>query len=202
MSDLRKQGHDPSIADFLLRNVNAKIQWAIHNNLKEDYDKIESIFNEVEREIKEESERGIVNVKKEVRIELKGEEKVKDAEIVRDVKPVIVEEKKEDIVNEELGEEHYKGTNKEIKYKPKIIKNSEQYFNLKSGKVLKSIDDLVYCLPSMSDEDFYFHTRKFDNDFAKWLKKVFEEEKLAKKIKGLNNKDKMFEILTSSKRGE
>ena len=66
ISNLRKEGKDPIISDYLLRNLKSKIEWAKYNGAKEDFEKIDWLLSEAEKELLAESDRKLIDVKKEV----------------------------------------------------------------------------------------------------------------------------------------
>ena len=85
---------------------------------------------------------------------------------------------------------------KEIKKKKtekkNILKdaNSNHYFFVQDGIVLKNVLDLSKQLDKMTDEVFRHHVNEIKNDFAIWIKDIFKEEKLAKELLKTINKDK------------
>ena len=92
-----------------------------------------------------------------------------------------------------------------IKIEPDEIINlddPDKFFHFEDGTKIVSLQDFIDKLPTMSDEFFQKHTREFDNDFAKWISGVFEDETLAKKIRGVTNKMELQGILISDRRGE
>lgn len=58
----------------------------------------------------------------------------------------------------------------------------EEYFYLRSGSSLKSIEELSDAIDSISKDDFLFHVNSEKNDFANWTKDVFDEKELAEKL--------------------
>ena len=58
----------------------------------------------------------------------------------------------------------------------------DKYFVLYSGGLIKDIKELAFALDYMSDEEFSFHVNDEKNDFSKWIKDVFGDEELAKKL--------------------
>lgn len=76
---------------------------------------------------------------------------------------------------------------------------SSQYFNCKSGLVLTSLHDLLHEFKHYSKgidiEDFEFHFKNNGNDYANWLRDVFLEGELAKKIRDEKDPKKVYLIL-------
>ena len=98
-----------------------------------------------------------------------------------------VEESWEDIVRDIRPPKKFVvpvvGGRKKITY-PNLKRTIEphHYFVLKSGRVLKDINELVGALRNMSNEDFEHHVTPEKNDFADWVRHVYEEGDLADKI--------------------
>ncbi|MBN2053011.1 hypothetical protein JW756_05900 [Candidatus Woesearchaeota archaeon] len=66
ISEARRRGKDPFIADMMLRNVPAKIKMAEASQDKADFDRVERIIKEAEEELEEALIEEQVNVKKEI----------------------------------------------------------------------------------------------------------------------------------------
>ena len=81
--------------------------------------------------------------------------------------------------------------------KKNILKNanSDHYFFVNDGTVLRNVLDLSKQLDKMADEVFEHHVNDMKNDFASWIKEVFKEEKLAEELLKTTNKDKTQIIL-------
>ena len=47
------------------------------------------------------------------------------------------------------------------------------------GKVMKNLSELGKALNDMSDETFQYHSGEERNDFAKWIREVVGDDKLA-----------------------
>ncbi len=67
----------------------------------------------------------------------------------------------------------------------------KEYFYLSDGRFLTNTNDLISALKTMSDDTFMHHVSDQRNDFASWLRDVFENEALAKKISNIKDKEKM-----------
>ncbi len=85
-----------------------------------------------------------------------------------------------------------KGVKKKKTEKKNILKdtNSNHYFFVKDGTILKNVLDLSKHLDKMADEVFKHHVNEIKNDFSNWIKDVFKEEKLAKELLKTTDKDK------------
>ena len=65
----------------------------------------------------------------------------------------------------------------------------EKSFHIRNhGKTFRSLKELKENIDSISEEDFQFHMKNGNNDFAEWIKYVFNEEKLAASIKKIKTK--------------
>ena len=75
------------------------------------------------------------------------------------------------------------GGRKRVTY-PNLKRTLEphHHFILKNGQVIKDIGELVQALKSMHKDDFEHHVNSQNNDFANWVRHVYEEEDLADKI--------------------
>ena len=60
--------------------------------------------------------------------------------------------------------------------------STEQYFYLNNGTPLKSLAELIDQLVDMEQELFNHHVSKNNNDFANWVRNVFEQKELARRI--------------------
>ena len=64
----------------------------------------------------------------------------------------------------------------------------EKYFVLRSGKSIKSVEELALMLDAISDDDFSFHVNEEKNDFARWIDDVFGKKDLAECLQPLKDK--------------
>lgn len=78
----------------------------------------------------------------------------------------------------------------EVTIKRKIFGNAPEkyHFVLSDGRKLKNVFELIDILDTMSDELFKSHVIEAKNDFSNWIKDVFEENELADKLSGIDNK--------------
>jgi len=60
--------------------------------------------------------------------------------------------------------------------------STDQYFYLKNGIPLKSLAELIDQLVDMDQELFKQHVYKKNNDFANWVRDVFGEKELARRM--------------------
>lgn len=84
---------------------------------------------------------------------------------------------------------------------PKIKKDikNEYFFILRDGRKIKNIKELAEEMGKMEDAVFFHHVSDERNDFANWIKDVFDETELAEQIRHLRNKHeiqkKIYEYL-------
>ncbi len=78
VSEARKEGKDPFMADLVLRNVNAKIKMAEVTHNKYDFETVERILNKAELELEEALKEEEFNVKKEIETRFR-QERAKEA---------------------------------------------------------------------------------------------------------------------------
>ncbi|MFH1506361.1 MAG: DUF87 domain-containing protein [archaeon] len=74
---------------------------------------------------------------------------------------------------------------------------SDQYFKLEDGTELRSLQELKDYATHMSDDMFYHHVTDGRNDFANWVRGVFNDTGLADKLQGVRTKDDLMSILSS-----
>ncbi len=65
----------------------------------------------------------------------------------------------------------------------------DKRFWVSDGKVLRNVNDLYGALKAMSDGTFRHHVNKEKNDFAKWLREVLKESRLARQIKRVKTRE-------------
>jgi len=75
---------------------------------------------------------------------------------------------------------------------------SENFFFLNDGSRLRSMEDLRSALRKMNDSTFRYHVNEERNDFYNWIKDVFNNFKLANKIKDVKNKKQMHSIINKA----
>ena len=74
----------------------------------------------------------------------------------------------------------------------------EQYFYTTDGKVIKSLEELPSALEQMHNGAFYFHVNVVKNDFASWVKHVFNKKALANKIQEAGTRRKTIAVVRKS----
>ncbi len=77
----------------------------------------------------------------------------------------------------------------------KRIKDSKKYFYCSNGRVAKDLSELMVILEKYSEKDFKKHLNQNKNDFANWVKDVFEEDKLARRISWAQTKEEIIDEL-------
>ncbi len=73
----------------------------------------------------------------------------------------------------------------------------EKRFFLRDGRALSSLAELRAALLSMDDQIFYFHVTPERNDFAAWIKGVFQNETLAARAERARNKYELAALVPS-----
>jgi hypothetical protein len=67
----------------------------------------------------------------------------------------------------------------------------EKYFILANGQPVKNVAELAAILDQLEDHVFNHHVNTDRNDFHNWVKDVFEDVELARKISGVGDKKHM-----------
>ena len=110
-------------------------------------------------------------------------------------KELLIEEYKKNLeFIENLIEEksiELKKTIREIKYK-QMAKNP---FFLKSGKSIKTIEELIDVLRTMDSSIFNEHVSEMKNDFSQWIVHEFSDEALSDRVKDAYSKEDLIAIL-------
>ncbi|OIO64193.1 hypothetical protein COY28_06205 [Candidatus Woesearchaeota archaeon CG_4_10_14_0_2_um_filter_57_5] len=70
-------------------------------------------------------------------------------------------------------------------------------FWLHSGRQIRSIKELRDALRYVDDSIFYFHVTSQKNDFANWIRDVFEEHDLAFRINEIRGRERMIDALST-----
>lgn len=67
----------------------------------------------------------------------------------------------------------------------------DKYFVLANGKPVKHVKELAEVLEHLEDHVFDHHVNPEQNDFHLWVKEVFDDVQLAKKMLGISDKKKL-----------
>lgn len=62
------------------------------------------------------------------------------------------------------------------------------YFVLANGQPVKHVAELAAILDQLEDRVFNHHVRPDSNDFHNWVRDVFQDVELARKVLGINDK--------------
>jgi len=73
--------------------------------------------------------------------------------------------------------------------------DSEHYFYLCDGTVIKNVLELSKNIERMNDEVFCYHVNNEKNDFSNWIRDVYNDENLAKSMLETKDKDKTQIVL-------
>jgi len=75
-----------------------------------------------------------------------------------------------------------------------MVIRDNQYFWLVSGKPIRSLKELKNSLPGLSKEEFSHHVNQSKNDFAVWVRDVFDTD-LAQLLAQTNSQEEMVEVM-------
>lgn len=89
--------------------------------------------------------------------------------IVKTQKKELVEVKKKELIK--------------IKRNELMKISQDKYFYLNDGRILKNLKEFSFALKDMPNKIYNYHVRKNNNDFASWVKDVFNNKKLAEELK-------------------
>lgn len=73
--------------------------------------------------------------------------------------------------------------------------STEHYFYLNNGKKLKNIAELMENLKHMDQDLFSSHVNEQHNDFASWIRDVFGEKELARRIRDARHPANMLKSI-------
>jgi hypothetical protein len=68
----------------------------------------------------------------------------------------------------------------------------DKYFILCDGRPIKDYKELAEMLETIGEDIFQYHVGGDRNDFANWIRDVFNEHELADSIKDVRNKFEMM----------
>ncbi|MEM2121384.1 MAG: DUF5752 family protein [Candidatus Woesearchaeota archaeon] len=75
----------------------------------------------------------------------------------------------------------------------KVVEGKDSFFI--DGKAIKSLQELVEELNIMDDDTFKKYVNEEKNDFANWIRDVFQETELANKIFSIKERKEIINIL-------
>ena len=73
-------------------------------------------------------------------------------------------------------------------------KKEHQIFFLANGTHVKNLLQLAEVLHSLNDNHYSHHVNQERNDFSNWVRDVFQEPKLAKRIENMDKGEMQFEL--------
>lgn len=81
-------------------------------------------------------------------------------------------------------------TTVEVTIKRKVLGEApeEHHFVLEEGKKLKNLYELIDELETMTEETFKKHVNEFKNDFATWIKDIFEANDLSDELRSIQDR--------------
>lgn len=71
-------------------------------------------------------------------------------------------------------------------------------FFLADGQTIRSLNELARACHTMNQSTFEHHVRDGKNDFANWVEHVFDDAKLAKRVRTANNPQELARVLSPS----
>lgn len=74
--------------------------------------------------------------------------------------------------------------------------SEDKVFFVHGGGVLRNLKDLQNALQSMSKEVFAYHVNSERNDFATWIRDVFADKDLAKRLRQLKTRGSSLSAVT------
>ncbi len=73
----------------------------------------------------------------------------------------------------------------------------EYVFRCHDGRVLKNMKELEEALATMADETFAHHSNSEKKDFSNWVRDIIGDEKLAKDLESVLDRNQAARIVTS-----
>ena len=76
-----------------------------------------------------------------------------------------------------------------------VVVDPDKRFHLKDGPSLSTLEELFQELQVMDDHVFDHHVSSERNDFANWVRDVFDDKFLAKNIQLAKDKDAILKLM-------
>ncbi len=73
----------------------------------------------------------------------------------------------------------------------------EVVFRCRDGRTMRNLRELGNGLAGMSDETFVYHANESRNDFSRWGRDIFGDEKLAKDLEKSLNREQAARAVSS-----
>lgn len=84
------------------------------------------------------------------------------------------------------------------KHAPKKSSAEEhECFWVNNGPVLRDLGELARAMHEISDDQFWYHVRPEQNDFARWVEDVFGERALARKIERTKSRTGAYRVVVA-----
>lgn len=80
-----------------------------------------------------------------------------------------------------------------------VINNSQHYFYVSNGTILKDEKDLLNLLEKIDEKTLKNHFNSEKNDFASWVKEIIQDKPLAKKLEKAKTIKGLISALEKSK---
>jgi hypothetical protein len=78
----------------------------------------------------------------------------------------------------------------------------EEYFILRNGHPVRSLQELIEALEYISDATFEHHVTEHRNDFANWIRDVIGEPELAQEVQSCEDRADMLRALLAHKKAQ
>lgn len=79
----------------------------------------------------------------------------------------------------------------------KKVAGDQECFWVNNGPVLRDLSELARAMHEISDDQFWYHVRTDQNDFARWVEEVFGERALARKIERTKSRTGTYRVLVA-----
>jgi len=76
-----------------------------------------------------------------------------------------------------------------------VLEEERLFFWLVTGQSIRSIRQLIEIVPTLTDEQYWYHVNEYKCDFYNWIKDVFNEPEIAELIKSSKTRDEFQEKL-------
>lgn len=88
---------------------------------------------------------------------------------------------------------------KAVKVKPSlVVAAGNQAFWVHNGPVLKSLVDLKNFLTTATLDQFFYHTKRGGNDFARWVRAILRDESAAAGLEKADTPKKAVAVVTKA----
>jgi len=75
--------------------------------------------------------------------------------------------------------------------------DAPEAFWVNNGPILHSLEDLLEALKTMTDEQYEYHTKRGENDFANWIQYCIKDTGCATSLRRVKTKSGALRVLVS-----